>query len=378
MDKDKQQIGRVHGGLSSDLLRIWGVRREAALDLSVNINPYGPCPQVMAAIKQASIDYYPDAQGEEFKNALATRLGCPAAEIIVGNGAVDLLWSLARALLRSGETAVALTPCFSEFGAAVQALDASLKTWPSSPATNFEVNLEGLPAFLQKHAVRVVYICNPNSPTGGYLPLPKVRELALKASHVMVILDEAFLSLSEHAADAAIPLPANVVRVRSLTKDFAIPGLRLGYAMAPAALVALMERQRPSWSINNLALAAGLAALDAEAWLEATRARLLADRQALSVALAQLGFTVYPSTTVFVLAAWPDRQFSNGHAMRAGASGKDSRSGGLQDSLRRLGSKAVLLRDCTSYGLTDMVRICARPAADLARLIEILREELKS
>jgi histidinol-phosphate/aromatic aminotransferase/cobyric acid decarboxylase-like protein len=161
--------------------------------------------------------------------------------------------------------------------------------------------------------------------------------------------------LSEHHREAFAPLPANVIRVRSLTKDHAIPGLRLGYLVAPAATAARLEASRPAWSTSAVAQAAGLAAVGEESFIAECRERLLDARRALAGAVAALGLPVVPSATGFFLASVGD-------------------AAGLRARLLR---RRVLVRDCASFGLPAYVRLAARPAADRERLLEALGEELR-
>jgi histidinol-phosphate/aromatic aminotransferase/cobyric acid decarboxylase-like protein len=146
-----------------------------------------------------------------------------------------------------------------------------------------------------------------------------------------------------------------VVCVRSLTKDLAIPGVRVGYLIAAPALVARIERARPAWTTSAAAQAAAIAASTAGAFVAASRARLLADRARLAAELAALGLCPAPSTTGFL-------------AVRVG----DAR--GVR--ARLLADHRILVRDCASFGLPDHIRLAARPAADQARVVDALARAL--
>ncbi len=153
-----------------------------------------------------------------------------------------------------------------------------------------------------------------------------------------------------------MPVPPNVVRVRSLTKDHAIPGLRLGYLVAPPAFSRRIEAGRPPWTTSAIAQAAGLAAVKDEAFIESSRERLLADRRALQAELTELGLQPVPSCTGFVVVPVP------------------AASGDGQELRSRLLGRRILVRNCASFGLPRHIRIAARPAADRAQLLAALRE----
>jgi histidinol-phosphate/aromatic aminotransferase/cobyric acid decarboxylase-like protein len=169
-----------------------------------------------------------------------------------------------------------------------------------------------------------------------------------------VVLDQAFLSLSEHAADERRPVPPNVVRVRSLTKDHALAGIRLGYLLTDTALARRLEAARPPWTTSSVAQAAGVAALGANDFVETSRNKLLADRDELAVGLAKLGIRPVPSSACFFVFPIPDAA-----ALRA-----------------RLLRRRIVVRDCSSFQLPGFIRLAARPRADRERLLGALREEL--
>jgi histidinol-phosphate/aromatic aminotransferase/cobyric acid decarboxylase-like protein len=171
----------------------------------------------------------------------------------------------------------------------------------------------------------------------------------------VVILDESFLSLSDRSDEAALPLPENVVRLRSITKEHAIPGVRAGYLLAPAPLARAVEATRPAWSTSSLAQAAALAALGAGRFVAESRARLRRDREETAAALRALGLAPLPSVAPYLV-------FHAGDAT------------GLR---RRLLGRRILVRDCASFGLAGYVRVAARPAAERARLADALSKELR-
>ncbi len=349
----------AHGGLLDDELARLGLGPGDVVDFSVNVNPYGPAEPIVRAIREASLARYPDPTGRAARAAIAAHLGRDAAEVVLGNGAVELLWSLARLLVPPGETCAVVGPTFSELGRAVRAGGGLVREHRADAADGFAVHVEALDALCAAAPKpRAIYLCNPNNPTGRAVPADAVHALAARHPDVTLVLDQAFLSLSERHAEAAHVYPANVVCVRSLTKDHALAGLRVGYLVADAALCAHLEASRPPWTASGLAQAAAIATLAHEGFVAESRARMLADRDHLVAALAARGLHPVPSVVPFVLLPLPP----------------DAPATALRTRL--LERHHLLVRDGTSFGLPGHVRLAARPPADAERLVAALTREL--
>jgi len=338
-----------HGGPQEAELRALGIDPEHVLDFSSSTNPYGPDPAVARALQGARIDRYPDPTALRAREALAERCGVDPGQIVLGNGAAELLWSLARCLLAPGATALIAEPTFSEFRSAANCCGAHVREWRAAPERGFAIELDGLSAA----DTRAVYLCSPNTPTGTALPTSEIAEWAARREST-VVLDQSFLSLSERWQDAALTLPRNVVAVRSLTKDHGIPGVRLGYLIASRELCATIERSRPAWSTSALAQAAAIASCRSDEFVARSRERLLEDRRQLERELAALCIESVPSQTNFLLA-----RVARVAELRA----------------RLLARHQILVRDCASFGLPGFLRLAARPAAERARLVAALRAE---
>jgi len=348
---------RVHGGPLDDELAGLGIDPAAILDFSVSTNPYGPCPAVIECVRVAAIDRYPDPTSAAVRRALAPGLGCTPAELTLGNGAADLLWTLARALVRPGQAVVVVEPTFGELAAAAATIGARLCEWRAGERDGFAIDLDAIAARVTAERARLVYLCAPNTPTGAGVAAAEVAVWARALPQALVLLDQSFLSLSEAFADAGVAMPANVIRLRSLTKEHAIPGIRVGYAIAPPEIVALVEASRPAWTTSSLAQAAALASTSPPVarFVAESREKILADRARLERSLRALGVAPAPSTAGFLLVPWP-------------------RAGELRDRLLR--RHQILVRDCASFGLPGHLRLAARPAADRERLCDALTEEM--
>lgn len=350
-----QKSGRVHGGPHDDELRALGVDPALLRDFSVNTNPYGPCQGVVEAVRTAVIERYPDPTARAAREAMAPILGVSPDEVALGNGAADLLWTLARALLRPGSRTLIIEPTFCEFRAAALAARASIVEWRAHESDGFAINLESIARLLHAEGVGVVYLCAPNTPTGTGLPAAVIAAWAEANPRASVVLDQSFLSLSESFADAEVRMPPNVVRVRSLTKEHAIPGVRLGYLLASPDIVDRLEENRPAWMTSAMAQAAAVAACRERSFVEESRRKLLADRERLLSRIRSLDVATFASSTGFFLV----------------------RVKGATELRRRLLSRhQILVRDCLSFGLPDFIRLAARPEPDAQRLVAALKEEL--
>jgi histidinol-phosphate/aromatic aminotransferase/cobyric acid decarboxylase-like protein len=345
---------RVHGGLSDAELEVLGLEPDDVSDWSSSTNPYGPAPVVLRALQEAAIGRYPDPSGRRARRALSLTLGVERDALVLGNGAADLLWSLARAWLAPGRRALLVEPTFSEFRAAARAVGAELSEWRSQPESSFRVDLDAVGERARAVGASVVYVCAPNTPTGGALAAADVAAFAQAHAELSIVLDQSFLSLSERHADAALRLPDNVAAVRSLTKDHGIPGVRVGYLIARPELCAAVEAGRPAWSTSAFAQAATVACCQCPEFVRESRERLLDDRRALERELAELGVACFPSVTSFLLARVPEVA-----ALRA----------------RLLERHRIVVRDCASFGLPGFMRLGAKPPAARQRLMAALRAE---
>lgn len=347
--------GRVHGGPDLDELRVRGIAPEALVDFSVNVNPYGPTPFMREALRNAAIDRYPDPTATLARRALGGLWSVSPDAIVLGAGAAELLWGIVRATVRAGEPMVIAEPTFSEMRAAAETVGAVVHEVRATEDTSFRHQPARLVQTVQERQARLVYLCAPNNPTGSAWPIAEIAAVVRACPRAMFVIDQSFLSLSDRHEDGAFDLPDNAVRVRSLTKDHAIPGARVGAALATPAFASALERGRPAWSTSAATQAAAVAAADEQDFVRASRVRLLADRAALTAGLTALGLPWIESSTVFVLV-----RVGDGRAVRA----------------RLLERHHMLVRDCASFGLPAHIRIAVRGAAETERILKALRASL--
>ena len=361
----------VHGGIKEAELRALGLRLEDCLDFSASVSPLGPPEGVAEAIAAVDLTAYPDPHCLALTEAIAEHHAGDSVSIgnvIVGNGSTEIIHLLTRAWIGSppaGSTAGALllTPTYGEYDGAVRISGGTVATLTATRCSEgFAWDTAAVAAAIADGRPSLTFICNPNNPTGvlmGRDQLAAIADAAAAAGGLLVI-DEAYINLSERRAEAdVIEMAArhgSVIALRSMTKDYALTALRLGYAVASEAVIARLAALQPDWSVNGLAQAAGLVAIADTAYLERARQAVAASRDCVVERLSALGIRCYPAEANFVLAQVGD-------------------AADLRDRLARRG---LFVRDCTSFGLPDCIRIGLRPAADCVKLADAISEVMDS
>ncbi len=325
----------IHGSVAATELAALGLHPADVVDFSVNTNPLGPAPSVLRAVHGTDWSRYPGDDEEPLRHGLALRAGVAPDQVVLGNGSAELLWLIGLAILRPGDTVAIVGPTFGEYARAARVAGASVCQVEDGS---------------QAPSARLLFLCNPNNPTGAYRARDEVERLLLEHPERLVVLDEAYAAFVDQRWPSE-PLLAhgNVVILRSMTKDHALPGLRLGYLLAEPALARAIESVRPPWSVNAGALRAGLAALEpaAQAHVDRARAVVRGSRGLLTHGLARLGLEVAPAAANFVLV-----DVENGATLRGA-----------------LLPQGMVVRDCASFGLPACVRIACRLPEQCQRLV---------
>ena len=342
-----------HGGKVRELA-LWG----ELLDFSANINPMGsPHLGKVLASEIEHLEHYPDNRYLEFRQAAASFVGLGQENIVPGNGSSEIIRLFAETTLDYGEVAVVLSPTFGEyesqsrlFGANVRKAEIDL----SQGADLEKLDIEG---------AKSLYVCNPNNPTGQLFSCDQVEDLARRCERqeTFLLVDEAFIELSDPDQSVAFLAPKMnyLVVMRSLTKSFGIPGLRLGFGVTNQRLAEVMNKARIPWSISSIASAAGAYLLNHAEYLEESRALIKAEISWLNGELRSLGLKPLESKVNFILLCL-------------------DQAGIESDELaeRMLGEK-ILIRDCQSFGLGKRyMRIAVRTRDENERLISALKRVL--
>ncbi len=339
-----------HGALDYAELEQRQIDPPAVLDFSVNSNPFGPSPRIRPALAHVPLERYPDREALALRRALAGRLGVAPECLVVGNGTAELLWLTAQAFLEPGDRVLVVGPTFGEYARVASLAGAMVHHWTAPEADGFAVAGDGVRQHLQRLQPRLAFVCNPNNPTGNVLSPETLIDWAAACRGTLFVVDEAYHAFAPDFQSVLHRGPANVLVLRSMTKDYALAGLRLGYAIGDPAVINALSRVRPAWNVNAFALAAGLIALEDDAHLRRTLAALQAARQSLVTGLTALGWPSLPSAVHYFLVRAGD-----GAALRCALLERD-----------------ILVRDCASFGLPAYVRIATRRPEENARLLEAL------
>ena len=256
----------VHGGLDAAELRSLGLRPQQVLDFSANITPLGPSQRVKEAVAKADLSSYPDRHCLALREAIAARSGLNIENLLMGNGSTELIPLLARACLKPGEKCLIFTPTFGEYEAAAAIAGAEIETVKAEESATFQWPIDEASARIRQLRPNLVFLCNPNNPTGFYLEQDSVQRIVESVGpHGLLLLDNAYLPLSDYQWD---PTPllrhGNVAILHSMTKDHALAGVRLGYLAVSPNVISRVGKLQPAWSVNAVAQAAGLAALHDE------------------------------------------------------------------------------------------------------------------
>lgn len=339
----------------TQLAREMGLPVERIVKLASNENPLGMSPKARAALEQAlnSLERYPD--DFELKHALAQHTGLGMERIVLGNGSNDVLDILARVFLAPGRSAV-----FSQHAFAVYPL-ATLSAGGEPiavPAKDFGHDLEAMCAAIRPDT-RVVWLANPNNPTGTFLPYPQLKAFLQRVPQdVVVVLDEAYNEYIPPAerVDTAAWLAdfPNLVLIRTFSKIYGLAGLRIGYALASADIADLMNRVRQPFNCNNLALAAAVAALDDHAFVAQSYALNRAGMEQIVATLKRFGLSHIPSHGNFVT-------FKAGDAATVN---------------RKLLEQGVIVRPIGGYGMPEWLRVTIGREAENTRFAEALERAL--
>jgi histidinol-phosphate aminotransferase len=341
----------VHGGLGYTELASLGIDPGDVIDFSVSTNPAGPPAGLRRALSRVDLESYPDSDSILLKKKLAESLGCQAENLIVGNGSTELIRLAAQAYLGPGDLALIVKPTYGEYEEAVQMVGAECVYLRAKEDNDFRLNGEEIEKAISRRLPAAIFLCNPNNPTGQYLDQETIEKVVRKAADSLIVLDEAYIGFVEKVWPALYLLKyPNVLVIRSMTKDYAIAGIRLGYACANQRLIETLNRVKPPWNVSALAQTAGLFVLDKQGYLEKMRQSLKKTGGYLKRNLIKLGYQPLPSEANFILL-----KVGQGAALR-----------------RSLMQKGILVRDCASFGLPQYIRLAFRNQSDCRLLVKTL------
>ena len=339
-----------HGGLDYEEVRSLGLDPLEIADFSSNLNPFFQSEGLLSGICSGAFAY-PDAGYSEVRGAVAGFHGVSADCVFAGNGVSEIVHLLCRCLT-DGATVLIPSPTFSEYERAAVICGARVIKAP--PPCGLRFDAAAISSAVRNHRPDIVFLCNPNNPTGIYLSQSEVEEIIESAGAAVLALDESYADFVETGWDST-PLvsKSNTVILRSLTKFQGLAGVRLGYAVSNPRIISALNGVRPPWNVNSFACgtAEKVFSLPPEVNRE-SRARLFAARDRLVEMLSSSGRRCLPTDTGFFLVSAPSAR-----ALR-----------------NKLLKKGVAVRDCSSFGLPSHIRLSARPEPDCNRLLKAWAE----
>lgn len=340
-----------HGGPDHAEARSLGLNPDDLLDFSVSANPFGPAPAVKTAFASAPIDRYPDSSSLALRTALADALGVNPENILIGSGSMEIIRLLALAYVSPADPVFIPEPTFGEYELAARVMGARIVRCRAREETGFRFEAADILARIQEHCPRIVFLCNPNNPTGQYWSRAEIESILCADANTLVALDEAYIAFAEDPWNSLdlISYP-NLLIIRSLTKDHALAGLRIGFAIGNPGIIEVLRRVTPPWNVNAPAQHAALLALREPAYVAQCRKQILAARDYLVNALRERGFPIVSTQAHFFLVKVGDAAAFRLKLLRRG----------------------VMVRDGTSFGLPGYVRIAPRTLPECRKLIEVI------
>jgi histidinol-phosphate aminotransferase len=325
--------------------------------LASNENPRGPSPKALRAIGEAAADItrYPDGNGFALRAALALHHGVAPERIVLGNGSNDVLELVSQAFLTPGDEAVYAQHAFAVYPLATHARGAK---GVEVPARDYGHDLDAMLAAITPRT-RVVFVANPNNPTGTWIAPSKVATfLDAVPRDVIVVLDEAYDEYLDEAdrspAISWVVRHPNLVVSRTFSKAYGLAALRVGYGVMDPAVADMLHRVRQPFNVNALAQVAAIAALGDTAYVDESARLNREGMQALEAGLAALGVATLPSHANFILARVGDAPKVYGELLRRG----------------------VIVRPVAGYGLPEWLRVTIGLPAENARFLEALAQAL--
>lgn len=331
---------------------------ETVIDFSANINPLGPPATVKDRWNElfSLLADYPDPTAERLTGLLAKKEGVRKEQILVGNGGAELISLVGRLLF--GKKALIVQPAFSEYEEACRVNQCEVR-YHLMDVDNWELRLDELLVNLRE--VDAVFLCNPNNPTGMFFPKLTIEVLARECARygTLLIVDEAFYDFIEgyESTVSCLRYCENMLILRSMTKMFSIPGIRLGYLMANETLLAKIRESKPHWSVNAIAMKVGEWCLSESDYVEQTIHLIKQERVRLQSFYRDQAFSYSPSNVNFYLL-------------------KDSKVSDQFPFFRFLMEKGMIPRHTMNFPGLDgkWLRLAIKGADEHDRLLEVISE----
>lgn len=359
-------LDRIHGGNIKEYLEGVSSYGHKLIDFSANINPLGLSPKAQEAVIKniQGVIHYPEPDSKALKKALGIFWDIGSHNIAVGNGSIELIYLIPRALkLRR---VLIITPTFSEYEFAVESNSSKAIFFKTEEEKGFKIDLHQLAKLIPK--ADSVFLGNPNNPTGGHLSLEEISFLARECKKYgsILIVDEAFMDFVRNPDGESLILEAarnkNLLVLRSLTKFFALPGLRIGYAVGHPNLIKSISGLQYPWNVNSLAQAAAERVLRDKNYINKSREYVTKERRYLFGRLKSInGLRVYSPSSNFIFCKLAGPAIKSAEVLN-----------------QNLLKKGMVVRNCSNFrGLDErFFRVAVRRRAENLKLIKALKEVL--
>ncbi len=343
----------AHGGIYSAGLKF----DPKILDFSSNVNPLGFPPKIKNELKKNSalFSIYPDSDSTKLRNGLEKHTGIPKDQIIVGNGATEIIYNFCKAFLNKRNVLIPI-PTFGEYASAARLHGAKISYFKTM---NLNEDIDGFVKAISKN--QCIFVCNPNNPTGVLSSQKNMLKIldASRDNSSLVFVDECFIELASNPKESIASKLSrydNLFVLRSMTKSFGLAGLRVGYGLGSKNLIEILNRIKIPWNVSGIAQEVAVKALSSKSHLEKTRKVIKKERRFLKDSISKIrGFQCHDSDSNFILIK------------------SKIRSRQLQKKLLK---KNILVRDCSSFEeLGDkFIRIAVRTHGENQRLVKELRK----
>jgi len=348
----------VPGKPIADVVREYGL--DDVIKMASNENPLGVSPKALAAMGAAlsRLNHYPDAASYEFRSALAEHFDVDMSQVAVGNGADDLILELSMAYLEDGDEVVISRSSFPMYDIHVNAMRARMVKTPLT--SEYGIDLNAMADAITERT-KIVYVCNPNNPTGTIVHADEVDAFIRRVPEsVLIVLDEAYYEMidSDSFPNSLAYVREgreNVFVLRTFSKVYGLAGIRIGYGFAHSDIISTLFKIKPPFNVNVLAQAAGIAALQDSDFVTQSVDTNKIERQHLYRELDKLGLSYAESHTNFIL-------------IRIGSNASNVQKGLLE--------RGVIVRPCGGYDLPEFLRVSIGTPAQNERFIMTLSEIL--
>ena len=349
-----------HGGNVKQICDNYGFNPDKIIDFSASINPLG-CPEVVRTTVSKhfnDIQHYPDSHSTDLRKTIADKISCNESNIIIGNGSNELFYLIPRAL--KPMKGVLLQPTFAEFSDAFCNSDIDIIEIINEDRDFPAIN----PNISELKSIKdgMVFLCNPNNPTGQLTRREDIIDLVNDDPNRVIVIDEAFMDFIEDSEKYSViknaPLMDNLIVVRSLTKFYGFPGLRLGYLVSNESIINKLMRYKEPWTVNTIAQVAGMAAINDEDFATNTREYVSVEKRFLYDGLTKInGIQPFQPTVNFILVRIEDEGIT---------------LSGIQNHLLQ---NNILIRNCTNFvGLDESYfRVAVKTRDDNLKLLNTLK-----